>query len=139
MMNIQVFLIAIEDNGQSGQPVGCGDSLISVIRQVQASDDTATIIERALSSLFGIEDRDYGESGLVNALYQSDLTVDAVTVDGTEAAVELSGELLSGGVCDDPRIVGQIQETVLAVDGVDSAVITVNGTPLEDYFDLSGE
>jgi hypothetical protein len=53
-----------------------------------------------------------------------------VTVDDGVATVNLSGTIPSGGVCADPRIEGQLEETVKAFDGVDEAVILLNGEPL---------
>jgi len=41
-----------------------------------------------------------------------------------------------GGVCDQPRFLAQIEETVLA-NGVSRAEITINGKPLQEY--VSGQ
>ena len=44
--------------------------------------------------------------------------------------VELSGSLNIGGVCDEPRVKGQIQQTVLQFPDVTGVVVLLNGEPL---------
>lgn len=138
METVQIYLIAQGDDGENGQVVGCGDSLIPVDVQIEATDDTATRVERALMELFGIDEEFYGESGLYNSLYQSNLSVASVTMNGSEAVVEISGTVQVGGTCDEPRFEEQITQTVLQLEGVDFATITINGTPLEEYFSGPG-
>ncbi len=136
---IQLHFIALGDNGASGDLVGCGDSLVPVDVEIEATDDTATRVERALAALFGEDDDFYGESGLYNSLYQSNLAVASVTMNGNEAVVAITGDVLIGGVCDEPRFEEQIRQTVLSLEGVDSAIITLNGTPLDEFFGGPGE
>ena len=127
----QIYLVAIGDNGENGQLIGCQDSLIPVEVEIEATDDPATRVERALNALFGVGEN---QDDLYNALYQSTLTVDSVTVEGDEVTVALSGDVLVGGTCDEPRVIEQIRATVLDAAGVGMATITVNGTPLDDIF-----
>ena len=127
---VNIHLVALEDNGESGMLIGCGDSLIPVEREIQATDDVELKITRTLNILLGLDDEFYGESGLYNALYQSDLSVDDVTVEDGTATVNLSGELLIGGVCDEPRVEEQLRQTILQFEGIDEAVILLNGGPL---------
>lgn len=53
-----------------------------------------------MAALLAIDEQFYGESGLYNALYQSDLQVESAEVDesGT-AVVHLSGEYALGDAC----------------------------------------
>ena len=127
-LTVQIVLIAREDNGQSGDLIGCGDSAIPV--QVTASSTQAPLVA-ALEALLAVRDATYGESGLYNALHQSDLRVDSAAVAGGEATVHLSGTLLLGGVCDNPRVQAQLEGTVLRVPDVESVAVYVNDTPLE--------
>jgi hypothetical protein len=131
----QIFMIALEDNGQSGPLVGCGDSVVGVTRELPAGDDP---IRAALESLLAEKDQYFGESGLYNALYQSNLAVESVTVDemGT-ATVRLTGEHALGGVCDSPRFAAQLEQTVLQFESVNAVEIFLNGEPMEQV--LSGE
>lgn len=133
-MTLQVFLIALEDGGQSGQEVGCGDSAVAVEVVVPR---TQGVLRAALTALLSMRDQYYGESGLYNALYQSDLSVEGVTIENGEALVNLSGTLLLGGVCDNPRVEAQLEQTALQFSTVSRASVFVNGVPLEDL--LSGE
>lgn len=130
---VNIFLIAMNDNGASGAAVGCGDSAVSVRVQVPR---TQAVLRASLEKLLSLHSKDYGESGLYNALYQSNLTLDSLALNDGEAVIRLTGQLASGGVCDDPRIIAQIEQTALQFSTVDRATIYVNGTPIQDL--LSG-
>ncbi len=139
-LSLQVGLIALEDNGENGPLVGCGDSLVFVTQTVSGPLTAEKKVRKALEALFAIKEPTYGESGLYTALDEANLTIDSVELDGTTLKVALSGTMSSGGVCDDPRIVEQIKETAENNVGLDTALtvmVTVNGNPLEDQ--LSGK
>jgi len=124
-----IYLIAVGDAGQSGEEIGCEDSVIPVEVEIEP---TVAPLTAALNQLLAIEDREYGQSGLYNALYQSDLTLEDVRIVDGEAVIELSGTLTLGGVCDEPRVRAQLQETALQYSTVDRVSIFINGTPLDD-------
>lgn len=124
-----IYLVAVGDDGELGKKIGCNDSLVPVQVQVDATSDPATA---ALNELLSIKDRKHGPSGLYNALYQSDLSVEEVRIANGEAIVRLSGTLRIGGVCDEPRIKEQLQQTVLQYVGVKEVSIIIDDTPLED-------
>jgi hypothetical protein len=124
------YMVALSDDGQSGIPVGCGDSLVEVEIPIWETGSLDEKIAATLTVLLSYNDVDFGESGLRNALYQNDATVESVTVEDGVATVNLSGTIPSGGVCDDPRLKGQLEETVKAFEGVDEAVILLNGESL---------
>jgi hypothetical protein len=132
-MTLKIFLVAINDNGSSGKKIGCNDSLVGVDVQVPR---TQAVLRAALTQLLALKDRDYGQSGLVNALYQSDLSIQSLAIQNGEAILQLSGKLSSGGVCDDPRIIGQLEQTALQFSTVQSVTIFVNGKKIQDL--LSG-
>ncbi|MBS3784749.1 MAG: GerMN domain-containing protein, partial [Anaerolineae bacterium] len=123
-----IYLIAVGDDGQSGKEIGCDDSVIPVQVPIEP---TIAPLTAALNELLAIESREYGQSGLYNALYQSDLMLEDVTIENREAIVRLSGTLTVGGVCDGPRIEAQLEETALQYATVDRVSIFINGTPLE--------
>lgn len=125
-----IYLVALEDDGRSGIPIGCNDSLIPVTVEIPSASTTSARIQAALERLFAIEEQFYGRSGLYNALYQSDLTVDRVEMQDNVAAVYLTGSVRVGGVCDDPRVEGQIRQTAMQFPGVADTVIVYNGGPL---------
>ncbi|MBX4198644.1 GerMN domain-containing protein [Candidatus Parcubacteria bacterium] len=128
---VNIYVVDIEGKGDQGKTIGCGDGLVAVKRDVAA---TQGVLRAALNELFSLKTRTYGESGYVNALYQSNIKVDSASVVDGEAQVHLSGQVASGGVCDDPRIVEQIKATVMQFPTVKGAEITLNGRDLNDYF-----
>jgi hypothetical protein len=130
---VKIFLIALEDNGQSGTLVGCGDSAIPVTVTIPS---TQGILRAALEKLLSAKQQFYGESGFYNALYQSDLQVEGVTIDQGKAVIHLSGTLMLGGVCDSPRVEAQIEQTALQFSTVHEVAVFINDVPLEDVLSL---
>lgn len=135
-LTVQVFLIALEDNGKSGKLVGCGDSVVPVQVEIPY---TQGVLKAALEELLSIKEPYYGESGLYNALYQSDLRVESVTIRDGEAVIHLTGTVMVAGVCDNPRVAAQIEETARQFPTVDRVAVLVNGVPLDDILSLKGD
>jgi spore germination protein GerM len=75
---------------------------------------------------------------LYNALYQSDLQVESVSIVDGIATINLTGRLLMGGECDNPRIQAQLEQTVLQFPTVTKAEIFINGKTLADALSLKG-
>ncbi len=142
--SIDFALVAMGDGTMVTGPqfIGCGDQIQMVESSyVDAGATTETVIQAALEALFQIEGSSYGESGLYNALYQSDLNVESVSVSDDESSVivALTGSIASGGTCDDPRIEAQIRETIKAHSPEDSEItVLIDGEDLNEYFDMSG-
>jgi hypothetical protein len=126
---IQIFLIVLEDNGQSGVPVGCGDSALPIHVTVPR---TQGILRAALEKLLSAKQQFYGEAGYYNALYQSDLEVGTVTIEQGKAIIHLTGSISLGGVCDAPRVEAQIEQTALQFSTVNEVEVFINGIPLEE-------
>ncbi len=126
---VLIFMIAIGDNGASGPVIGCEDSVVGVRRQIEP---TRGPLRAALELLLSIKDRDYGESGLYNALYQSSLVLDDVAIISGTAKIELSGTPVLGGACDSPRVKAQIEHTALQFSTVQAVEITINGRPIDE-------
>jgi hypothetical protein len=126
---IKIVLIALEDNGQSGVLVGCGDSAIPINVTIPP---TQGVLRAALEKLFSAKQQFYGESGYYNALYQSDLEVTTVTIEQGKAIIHLAGNITLGGTCDAPRVEAQIEQTALQFSTVNDVEVFVNGTPLEE-------
>jgi hypothetical protein len=132
---VQIYLIAVGDNGQTGTLIGCGDSAVPVQVEIQP---TQAVLKAALVALLSIKDQYYGQSGLYNALYQSDLQVESVSINNGKASVYLAGTLLMGGECDIPRVKAQLEQTVLQFPTVSEADIFINGKTLTDALSLKG-
>lgn len=127
--NVKIVLIALEDNGQSGTPVGCGDSAIPITVTIPR---TQGVLRATLEKLFSAKQQFYGESGYYNALYQSDLQVANVTIDQGKAIIYLTGTIMLGGTCDAPRLEAQIEQTALQFSTVSDVAVFVNDVPLEE-------
>ncbi|MEI8132634.1 MAG: hypothetical protein WCG34_09380 [Leptolinea sp.] len=121
-----IYLIALEDNGKSGPVVGCGDSLIAVKTQVK---DARAVLQLLLEN----HNQRYGQSGLYNALHQSDLKIDRFETNDGNIEVDLTGHLVLGGVCDNPRVSDQLEATIRQSTTDNPPVfIRINGIQLED-------
>jgi hypothetical protein len=132
-----VYLAAPEGGPGPIGPIGCGNYLVPVVRGDIPPTETQRQIAYALTDLFSIKDQFYGQSGLYDALYQSNLAVQSVEIDGTgHATVNLTGSYLLGGECDDPLFRAQIEYTAQQFPGVSSVSVFINGAPIENI--LSG-
>jgi hypothetical protein len=130
---VKIYLIAIDDNGQSGQLIGCGDSGVAVDVEIQPTQE---VLRASLEKLLSTKDQFYGQSGLYNALYQSDLQIDSISLQDGTAVIDLAGTIILGGVCDNPRAEAQLESTVLQFSTVQEVSIFVNGRPLQDVLSL---
>lgn len=133
-MRVKIFMVALNDAGKLGKKIGCDDSAIAVERIIPL---TNSVLRAALNELLSVREQDYGQSGLYNALYQSTLKVDDIALVAGKATIYLSGNVLLGGVCDNPRVDAQIKETALQFSTVKQVSVFVNKIPLEQI--LSGK
>ncbi|EMR00609.1 GerMN domain-containing protein [Paeniglutamicibacter gangotriensis] len=127
---LTIFYVAVDDQGKSGPLVGCGDSIVAT---ETGPVIYASQVEAAMSTLLEDKDAEHGQSGLVNTLSASELTYVSASVSGDTVTVELSGEILSGGTCDDPRIIAQLTHTAMVAAGTGEAVILINGVDVNKY------
>jgi spore germination protein GerM len=127
-MMVKFFMIYVGDNGKEGVLIGCGDSAVAVQREVP---QTQAVLKTALEQLLSVKDKDYGMSGYYNALYQSNLTLDSATITNGKATIKLSGNLLTAGACDNPRVIAQLEETAKQFSSVKEVEILVNGTNIK--------
>lgn len=125
--HLHLFFVALGDNGASGTKLGCGDSLIETDTDAIS---TANKLQETFQRLLASHDQTYGESGLYNALYQSQLTYLSGKVSGDTVTVKLAGTVKQAGECDAPRIEAQLTQTAETAAGVNHAAIYVNGKPL---------
>ncbi|HXV44576.1 MAG TPA: GerMN domain-containing protein, partial [Anaerolineae bacterium] len=134
---IKIYLVALDDNGQNGPKIGCGDSLVAVEREITP---TLAPLRAAIEELLAVHEQYYGQSGLYNALYQSDLHLENVAIDEHgKATIHLSGSYTLGGVCDTPRFEAQLEETARQFSTVKDVAIFINDMPLEEALSLSAK
>ncbi len=62
-------------------------------------------------------------SGLVNVLYQSNLTYLGGELNGSTITIWLTGQFALGGVCDIPRAKAQLEYTAMAASDATSAQV----------------
>jgi hypothetical protein len=124
---VKIYLVALDDNGRRGRKVGCNDSLVPVTRNVNAG---AVPLKAAVEELLAVP-REY-EGGLGNYWQGENLRVQSVTLRGGVATIRIRGRVFIAGVCDAPRIEGQIRETARQFRGVRSVNVFVDGRRLAD-------
>jgi hypothetical protein len=130
-----LYFIAIGDGGQTGPQIGCGDSILPVA--ITLNPPTVAPMTAAYNQLFTIKDQNYG--GYYNALYQSTLTLDSITVVGRGfVQVYLSGNFVLGGECDSPRVLAQLEQVALQYDTVNGVRIYLNGNLLTEKIKPGG-
>ena len=120
---VQIFLIS-EGTGA----VGCGDEVVGVNREIPA---TSAVLRGALDLLLNERSQYYGQSGLYNALYQSNLRVQSITRVGNVWTINLTGTLQLGGACDAPRVAEQLRQTAMQFATVRDVRFTINGVDLD--------
>jgi hypothetical protein len=130
---LKIFLIAVNDNGGSGTLVGCGDSVVAANVEVPY---TTGVLKASMTKLLSIKDQNYGESGLYNALYQSNLKISSLTLKDGVATIRLTGKMILGGECDSPRVQAQLEETALQFSTVKKVTIYINNVELKKALSL---
>ncbi len=140
---LQIYMIKLEDAGKNGIEVGCGDSVVAIgeFMDAKLAGDFTDDVETALNYLFGFKNSTYTSplnEEFYNSLYQSDLTVTQVLYDEETNSVEvnLTGNLLIGGVCDNPRIEAQIKQTIAQFGDFDDITITIDYEGLSELLSL---
>ena len=131
---LTLYYVAVDDAGGSGEAIGCGDSLVATYTERLSTPDR---VREAMERLLADKGQFLGESGLYNALYQSDLSFVRASTEADTVTVELEGQMQSGGTCDDPRIERQLEQTAAAAAGTGMSVVLVNGVRVEEL--LSGK
>ncbi|MEO8691383.1 MAG: GerMN domain-containing protein [Candidatus Saccharimonas sp.] len=133
--DVKLYYVALEDNGKTGQKIGCNDSLVEVDSKSGATSNSTM---GALEALLSNHDEYYGQSGLYNALHLSWLTVVSAGLsgDGKTMVVDITGSLSLGGDCDGQRVMSQIEQTARSASGAENIKITINGKPINEAINL---
>jgi len=123
----RVYLVALADGGQHGEPVGCGDSLVADGRAVPTDLEG---LRASIERLLALPREPAGEYGPYNALGGSRLVLEQVRADRHGLVVRLSGRLWLGGMCDGPRVRAQLERTAGQLPAARPVQIELNGKPL---------
>ncbi len=92
---------------------------------------TPGILKAAMEKLLSAKHQYYGQSGLYNVLYQSNLEVAEITSESGRTIVHLTGSLTLGGTCDAPRLKAQIEQTALQFSPGNEVEVYINDVPLD--------
>lgn len=135
VQEVKLFLIAVDDAGRLGKKIGCDDSVVAVTRELRP---TRTPLRAAIEELLRFP-RSYGSKPeLYNALYQAELRLESISIRRDVARLNFAGQLVTGGVCDSPRVQAQLEETALQFPTVKKVRVFINGTPLSEYLSERG-
>lgn len=133
---LKIALVKLNDNGASGELIGCGDSIVYIDKTAEEGNK----VQVALEELFV-----YGTTATTDEYYNGlqyakNLKVDSVNVSEnpgkTTIEIRISGEMASGGTCDDPRITEQIMSTIKANTTADEIKVYINDKDLDGYFNM---
>lgn len=138
--DFSLYFIALNDKGASGQKIGCDDSVVPVQQTSKngGEKNTQQLLTEAYQLLLSIKDKSYGESGFTNILAKSNLQLESLEIQGTKAIVKLTGVLNSEGICDDPRIKAQLEQTALQFPDLKTVEIYINGKSLDQWLSQKG-
>jgi hypothetical protein len=136
--DVTVALIRLAEEGKpfDSDAIGCGDRIeaVPVHRAVQSD----SVVRDALTTLFAIDDSSF--DGLYNSLAGSDLKVeDVLSRDGVTTEVRLSGNIVSGGACDNPRIKAQIEQTIRRFKPNYRIILNGSESAYRCFGDMSGQ
>jgi hypothetical protein len=125
---IYIYLIQPETGG----PVACGDSLISINTGLWRTGDVESDVRTSLERLFV---KQQWIAGLYNPAYLSNIQVDSVKFKAFQGilSIRLSGTYVrSGDRCDDRRVREQVWNTIRQFSGIKTIDILLNGNLLGD-------
>jgi len=126
---IKVYLVAVGDNGQAGKKIGCEDSLVAVTRSIRK---TASPLKAALEGLLSTPQETEGTPRLQNFWKGRNLRVRSVSIRRATATIHISGEVFVAGICDQPRIESQIEETARQFPTVKRVKVFIGKRTLAD-------
>ena len=126
---VKVFLVAIGDNGRNGKRIGCEDSLVAVSRPLEAG---VAPLRGAIRALLATPPETAGTPTLENFWKGTDLALESVVLRKGTATIKITGQISVAGVCDEPRIVEQIEATARQFRTVKRVRVFVDGRRLAD-------
>jgi spore germination protein GerM len=125
---VDIYLVAVGDNGKKGLKIGCDDSLVRVPRKIKP---TVAPLRAAIEELLAAPHEYSKELG--NYWWGKDLKLKNVSITDGVATIHISGEgPFVAGVCDEPRITEQIENTAMQFSSVNVVKVFVNDKPLAD-------
>lgn len=125
---VDVYLVAVGDNGKKGIKIGCDDSLVGIVRKIKP---TVAPLKAAIEELLSIPHEYSKELG--NYWWGKNLKLKMVSITEGVATIHIIGEgPFVAGTCDVPRITEQIEKTAMQFSSVNTVKVFVNDKPLAD-------
>jgi spore germination protein GerM len=125
---VKIYLVAVGDNGKKGRKIGCEDSLVAITRKVKSTGEP---LKAAIEELLAIPHEYSKELG--NYWWGKNLKVKSLAIADGVATIHISGEgPFVAGVCDEPRITEQIEETAKQFPTVKKVKVFVNDRTLAE-------
>lgn len=124
------YYVTKATNTPQASTFGCGDILVPITIESARKDNTTLKI--SLNELFTNSNQYTDSQTEYSALNQANLTVDEVTESQSTVNVYLTGELILGGTCDNPRVEQQLTATIREYVPGKKINILINNIPLSD-------
>jgi hypothetical protein len=126
---VRVYLVAVGDNGKAGKKIGCDDSLVAINRSIPPTHGP---LKAALQQLLSIPS-EYGEVPKLNNFWKGrNLRLKSVSIWRRTAIIRIAGEIFVAGICDEPRIVEQIEATARQFPSVQRVRVFVGNRTLAE-------
>jgi hypothetical protein len=126
---VKVYLVVLGDNGKMGKKIGCEDSLVAVTRTIKAN---AAPLKAAIQELLSTPPETGNNPKLQNFWKGRNLRVRSVSIRKSTATIYLTGEVFVAGICDEPRIKSQVEETAKQFPNVKRVKVFIGKRRLED-------
>ena len=122
-VNIYLVDVGAGTDPENDLAFGCDDLLVPVEVEISSQGSLEARVQAAVNALFG-----YEHDTLYNVYADlGDMSVADVQIVNGVATINISGDLMVGGVCDEPRVIEQVAATATQFEGVDRAVVLING------------
>lgn len=128
-VGVKVYLVAVGDDGKTGKKIGCGDSLVSVTRTIKK---TVAPLKATLQELLSTPPETGENPKLQNFWKGRNLRVRSVSISNHTATIHILGEVFVAGICDQPRIESQIEETARQFPSVKRVKVFIGRRTLRD-------
>jgi hypothetical protein len=129
--SFRLYFVALNPSHPAGEPIGCGDVLVSEGRTASGSGDGTSALDVALREQLTAKP----PAGGVNRLADLGVRLRSVRISGDHAKVVLEPFSL-GGECDNPRVEAQLTHVAGQFDAFRHVNIYVGDQPLADYLSL---
>ncbi len=137
---VELWWIIKGNEGRTGFPVGCGDSIYLQQSGIPANLSMEETVTRAFKYLSDDNNAGTGATGRGwwNPMSATSLILDSYSINNDHVTANFSGQLNLSGVCFDAQLEPQIAINLMSLTRTKSATIYVNAENLRDIFDMSG-